>query len=74
MPINVGKKGPNKLEQKINPLGYVLIKTLSISNNNSSNNNRIFHTAREKDQVLCKGRSFRIIHKFSLVTQKAGKA
>jgi hypothetical protein len=62
MPINIQEayRTPNRLEQKRNSSCHIIIKT-----SNTLNKERILKEVREKGQVTCKGRPYRITPDFS---------
>jgi hypothetical protein len=68
MPMNIQEsyRTLNKLDQKRNSSGHIIIKT-----RNGENKERILKVIREKDQVTYKVRPIRIIPDFSPETMKA---
>jgi hypothetical protein len=71
MPMNVQEayRTPNRLDQKRNSSGHIIIRTT-----NALNKDRILKAVKEKGQVTYKGRSIRIIPDFSPETLKARRA
>ena len=68
MPMNIQEdnRTQNRLVQKRNSSGHIIIRTT-----NALNKDRILKAVREKGQVTYKGRSIRITPDFSLETVKA---
>jgi hypothetical protein len=60
---------PNKWDQKRKSSWYIIIKTI-----NSQSKERILKAAREKDQVIYKGRPIRITPDFSTEIMKVRRA
>jgi hypothetical protein len=71
MPIYIeeANRPANILDQKRKPFFHIIIKTL-----NAQNKERILNAAREKGQVICKGRPIRFTSNFSKETLKARRA
>jgi chromosome segregation ATPase len=68
MPMNIQEayRTPNRLDQKRNSSGHIIIRTT-----NALNKDRILKAIRERGQVIYKGRPIRITPDFSPVTMKA---
>jgi hypothetical protein len=71
MPINIQEvyRTPNRLDQKRNSSGHIIVKTL-----NAQNKESILKAVREKGQVIYKGRPIRITPDFSPETMKARRS
>ena len=71
MPMNTREayRTPNRLDQKRNFSGHIIIRTT-----NALNKDRILEAVREKGQVTYKGRPIRITPDFSPETMKARRA
>jgi hypothetical protein len=68
MPMNIQEayRTPNRLDQKRNSFGHMIIRTT-----NAVNKDRVLKAARGKDQVMDKGRPMRITPDFSPEAMKA---
>jgi hypothetical protein len=71
LPMNIQEayKTPNRLDQKRNYSRHIIIKTT-----NALNKDKILKTAREKGQVIYKGRTIKITPDFSPETMKARRS
>jgi hypothetical protein len=71
MPMNIQEtyRTPNRLDQKRNSSGHIIIRTTK-----ALNKDRILKAVREKGQVTYKVRPFRINQKFSPETMKARRS
>ena len=69
MNIQEASRIPNRLDQKRNSSGHIIIRT-----SNAINKDRILKAVREKGQVTYKGRPIRITPDFSPETMKARRA
>jgi hypothetical protein len=69
MNIQEAYRAPNKLDQKRNPSGHMIIRTT-----NALNKDRILKAGREKGQVTYKGRPIRITPDFSPENMKARRS
>jgi hypothetical protein len=67
MPMNIQEayRTPNRMEQKRNFSGHIIIKTA-----NALNKDRLLKAVREKGHVTYKGRAIRITPDFSPETMK----
>jgi hypothetical protein len=71
MPMNIQEayRTPNRLDQKRNSSGHIIIKTT-----NALNKDRILKAVREKGQITYKGRPIRITPDFSLEIIKSRRS
>jgi hypothetical protein len=69
MNIQEAYRTPNRLDKKINPSHYIIVKTP-----NALNKDRILKAVREKGQVTYKGRPIRITTEYSPETMKAKRS